>query len=113
MTPVNVRVEEVSATNITVRWDDPRLIWLTCSGLAGYRVQWTAVPGGENQYHKAQGLSEAHLSGLTPFSKYSITVAAVNEEGQVMGPYSEPLIVQTDEDSEFCYGITFYFHTSI
>ena len=39
------------------------------------------------------------LTGLTPFTIYSIRVAAVNEEGDI-GVYSDPITEQTGEDSE-------------
>ena len=42
---------------------------------------------------------ETSLTGLTPFTNYSIQLAAVNEEDEV-GVYSDPLVRQTDEDSE-------------
>ena len=38
---------------------------------------------------------ETDLTGLTPSTKYSIAVAAVNEEGTV-GLYSDPTFVETD-----------------
>ena len=44
--------------------------------------------------------AETSLTGLIPFTDYSIQVAAVNEEGDV-GLYSHPLTRQTEEDSEF------------
>ena len=40
--------------------------------------------------------AETSLTGLTPFTGYSIQVAAVNEEGDV-GLYSEPLIRHTSK----------------
>ena len=39
-----------------------------------------------------------NLTGLTPFTNYSVQVAAVNERGT--GPYSTPLIVETLQDGE-------------
>ena len=43
--------------------------------------------------------AQATLTELTPFTNYSIQVAAVNEKGDV-GPYSDPVIEQTEEESE-------------
>ena len=63
------------------------------------------MSGGEVHYHEAEGLSEAHLTGLTPFTNYSIAVAAINKQGQVVGHYSQPLRVQTEEQSELCYSL--------
>ena len=43
--------------------------------------------------------AQVSLTGLTPFTNYSIQVAAVNEEGDV-GPYSDSIRGQTKEDGE-------------
>ena len=42
---------------------------------------------------------EVSLTGLTPFTNYSIEAAPVNDQGQV-GSYSGPVVTQTQEDSE-------------
>ena len=39
------------------------------------------------------------LTGLTPFTNYSIQVAPVNDQSQV-GSYSGPVVTQTQEDCE-------------
>ena len=39
------------------------------------------------------------VTGLTPYTNYSIKVAAVNIKG-FAGPYSNPIIAQTEEDSK-------------
>ena len=101
VTPTNVRVKAISATNISLTWDDVRL---TCCDIVGYRVEWTAVSDGKVQYQELAGApSQANLTGLTPFTNYSFAVAAVNKEGQVVGTFSQPLAVETDEDSKFEY----------
>ena len=41
---------------------------------------------------------EYNLTGLTPFTNYSLQVAAVNDRGT--GPYSTPLTVETLQDGE-------------
>ena len=55
-----------------------------------------------------------NLTGLTPFTSYSVQVAAVNDGGT--GPYSDPaLTVETLQDGEwsFIYRIQFvYCHTT-
>ena len=93
----------VSSTRINVQWDglDP------CRHVNGlivlYRVQYTDTRGvvqskdvpGDWDVDNAV----TSLTGLTPFTVYSIEVAAVNMEGEV-GVYSDPLVRQTDEDSE-------------
>ena len=42
---------------------------------------------------------EVSLTGLTPFTNYSIQAAPVNNQSQV-GSYSGPVVTQTQEDSE-------------
>ena len=42
---------------------------------------------------------EVSLTGLTPFTNYSIQVAPVNIFSQV-GSYSDPVVTQTEEESE-------------
>ena len=91
----------MSSTLITVQWDglDP------CRHVNGlivlYRVQYTEVASGVVQSNDVAGEwnvmnEETSLTGLSPFSSYSIQVAAVNEEGDV-GLYSEPLIRRTSK----------------
>ena len=93
----------VSSTEITVEWDglDP------CIHVNGhiemYRVRYTEASGvvqSKNEDIEWNVVdAETSLTGLTPFTSYSIQVAAVNEEGDV-GLYSDPLTRQTKEDSE-------------
>ena len=45
-------------------------------------------------------MTGANLASLTPFTNYSIAVAAVNREGQVVGLYSQNVTIQTHEHSE-------------
>ena len=93
-----------SSTVITVHWDglDP------CRHANGrivlYRIQYTEVASGVVKSVNVPGEwnvidAETSLTGLTPFTDYSIQLAAVNEEDEV-GVYSDPLVRQTDEDSE-------------
>ena len=42
--------------------------------------------------------TQYNLTGLTPFTNYSVQVAAVNDRGT--GPYSTPLTVETLQDGE-------------
>ena len=101
MAPRNVIATVMSSTVITVQWDglDP------CRHVNGlivlYRVQYTEVASGVVQSNDVAGEwnvmnAETSLTGLTPFTNYSIQVAAVNEEGDV-GLYSEPLIKRTSK----------------
>ena len=83
-----------------MEWDT-----VTCRARNGlitsYRVQYTAQPDGMVQTTQTED-QEITLTGLTPFTNYSIEVAAVNEEGDV-GVYSEPQYAVTDEDGKSDY----------
>ena len=99
--PRSVTATGVSFTVISLQWDglDP------CRHVNGlivlYRVQYTEVASGVVQSVDVTGEwnvmnAETSLTGLTPFTSYSIQVAAVNEEGDV-GLYSYPLTRQTSK----------------
>ena len=100
--PVDVTGEAVSSTVISVKWDHLRACRAGShlsanNSVLNAIVEYTTV-------HQIKELfattSEALLIGLTPFTNYTIKVAAVNERGDV-GPYSYPITVQTHEDGNF------------
>ena len=104
MAPTNVMTVVNSSTVITVQWDG----LMPCEDVNGliveYIVQYRAESSGVVQSIVQSGLwnvtkGQASLTGLTPFTNYSIQVAAVNEQGDV-GPYSDSIREQTKEDSE-------------
>ena len=104
MAPHNVRATVVSSTVISVQWDGLS----PCSQVNGliveYRVQYTAESSGVVQSIDQTGEwnvtgAEASLTGLTPYTNYSIQVAAVNEDGDV-GHYTVLTTVQTAEDGK-------------
>ena len=64
--------------------------------ITSYRVQYTVQPDGMVQTDQTED-REITLTRLTPFTNYSIEIAAVNEEGDV-GVYSEPMYAMTEED---------------
>ena len=86
-------------------------------GRRSLNVEWGTVPCPhqrgpiiEYRLHYTNGISEEEevllgeesrqhvLTGLTPFTNYSVQVAAVNDGGT--GPYSTPLTVETLQDGE-------------
>ena len=102
----NFRATAQSSSSISVQWDG-----LTpCRDVNGliveFRVQYRALPSDPVQ---TLSLSvqpemwnmpvEVSLTGLTPFTNYSIQAATVNKQSQV-GSYSDPVVTQTEEDSE-------------
>ncbi|CAI8054367.1 Protein sidekick-2 [Geodia barretti] len=96
---VNVTAEAVSSTVISVQWDHLRPCGPVSHLSVKFSVKYTAVPSEViNQTEELIVTStEAMLTGLTPYTNYSITVAVVNEMGNV-GPYSYPTTNQTLED---------------
>ena len=104
MPPRNLTAKVVNSTVISVQWDG-----LTpCSQVNGliveYRVQYTAESSGVVQSIDVAGewnviRAQTSLTGLTPYTNYSIQVAAVNEQGDV-GLYSDLIVTQTLEDSK-------------
>ena len=102
----NFRATAQSFSSISVQWD--RLT--PCRDVNGliveFRVQYRALPSGPVQtlshsvQHDMWNMPvEVSLTGLTPFTNYSIQVAPVNNQSQV-GSYSGPVVTQTEEDSE-------------
>ena len=95
----------MTSTVITV-WDGlPQNLCRHVNGrIVLYRVQYTEVASGVVQSKDEPGEWNIRnvvtsLTGLIPFTNYSIQIAAVNEEGDV-GPYTDPITRQTGEDSE-------------
>ena len=104
VSPRNVRVTVVSSTVISVQWDGLSPCTQVNGLIVEYRVQYTAESSGVVQSVDQTGKwnvtgAEASLTGLTPYTNYSIQVAAVNEQGD-MGRYSDPITVQTGEDGK-------------
>ena len=102
----NFRVRAQSSSSISVQWD--RLT--PCRDINGliveFRVQYRALPSGPVQTlsHFAQHDMwnmpvEVSLTGLSPFTNYSIQAAPVNNQSQV-GSFSDTVTTQTEEDSE-------------
>ena len=102
--PNNVKAVVKTSTVIVVQWNGLAPCVKVNGLIVGYRVQYTAESSGEIESIVHPGewnvtSAMVSLTGLTPFTNYFIQVAAVNEQGDV-GLYSEPVIVQTEEDSK-------------
>ena len=100
-----VQATAENSTSITVEWDHIA----RCRNINGlivrYAVRYQSLSGGREETAMVPGVwnmgGEATLTGLTPFTNYSIEVAAVNNQSDV-GEFSEPVITRTNEDSESC-----------
>ena len=94
----------MSSTVISVQWDGLNPCRHVNGLIVLYRVQYTEVASGVVQSKDEPGEwdirnVETSLTGLIPFTNYSIQIAAVNEDGDV-GLYTDPITRQTEEDSE-------------
>ena len=87
-------VSEVTSSSITVQWGP-----VDCADrngdITGYSVQYGEVGSGSTQTMPVSGGSatEATISGLMPFTTYSIQVAAETSVGT--GPYSDAITNKT------------------
>ena len=102
--PSNVTANGSSSTAILVEWEGLTQCRLVNGHIVGYRVQYGVQQSGGLVLTKAvtgnwSSGGETDLTRLTPSTKYSIAVAAVNEEGTV-GLYSHPVIVETESAGE-------------
>ena len=100
--PSNVKAIVQSSTVISVQWDGISPCTLVNGFIVKYRVEYTAngrTQSTEEATDDPRSGAETTLTGLTPFTTYSIRVAGVNAEGDI-GVYNDPITEQTEEDSE-------------
>ena len=98
--PGGVAAEAQSSREINVQWNGLSTCRLVNGRITGYRVMYTAngrsgtidVEQGDGEDWRSGG--EVTLTGLTPSTEYSISVAAVNENGDI-GVYSDPVTTLT------------------
>ena len=113
--PGDVRAEAESFTDISVQWSGLSNCRLVNGRITQYRVRYTAkyrvqyetcsttetrdytLGDGENWNNGGR----VTLTGLTPSTNYSISVAAVNEKGDV-GLYSDPVTTMTQQCTINC-----------
>ena len=78
---------------ITVQWEELEVDCIDRNGLIiGYRIR--AMTSGEDDRIETVGdVREATISGLSPSTEYTVSVAAVNSQG--LGPYSDVMMVET------------------
>ena len=109
--PRKVTATALSSTILLVQWSTIAICEYVNGPIYKYIVQYTSQPNGtlqikdkttDKRSHSQQWVSRGmniSLTELTPHTNYSIQIAALNTQGNV-GPYSAPIIGQTDEDSK-------------
>ena len=76
---------------IIVQWEEVDCIDRN-GVITSYRIR--AITSGEDDRIETVGdVREATISGLTPSTEYTVSVAAVNSQGT--GPYSDGMMVET------------------
>ena len=91
---------QVQSKSLTIEWDKVATSHQNES-ITGYRLRYSTSDGINYAIINITGEEDKQytLTELTPYIKYSVQVAAVNDEGT--GPYSEPiLIVETLQEGE-------------
>ena len=100
--PGDVRAEAESSTDISVQWSGLSYCRLVNGRITKYRVQYETCSTTETRdYTLGDGENwrsggRVTLTGLTPSTNYSTSVAAVNENGDV-GLYSDPVTTMTHQ----------------
>ena len=88
--PNSVSVSEVTSSSITVQWRSVRCIDRN-GDITGYRIR--AMTSGGDDRIVVDDVREATISGLSPSTEYTVSVAAVNS--QDTGPYSAGIVQST------------------
>jgi len=90
-------VTSVNPSSLRVSWQPPSEIDYN-GAITGYVIEYTRSGRSSDIVTVASGTMHT-ISGLVPFVEYSVTVAAVTNNGT--GKFSEPIVELSGEDSEF------------
>ena len=101
-TPQEITILDTTSTEITLQWREVPCVERN-GDIIGYTVRYSI--SGSIITLRNYSDTVATLVELTPFSIYSIEVAAFNVNGT--GPSSTPVYVRTDRDSEWMYRHTY------
>ena len=89
-----MRAEAESSTENSVQWSGLSTCRLVNGNIIKYRVRFRVSGGNETGEMETEGDwkegGRVVLTGLIPLSNYLISVAALNQNGDV-GPYSDPV----------------------
>ena len=100
--PGGLNITSVGRRSLSVMWGTVPCPYQR-GPITGYRLRYSNGTSIVNT--TGEGSRQYVLTGLTPFTNYSVQVAAVNDGGT--GPYSTPLTVETLQDGE-CVCITIF-----
>ena len=90
--PNSVSLSEVTSSSITVQWGAVPCIHRN-GDITGYSVL-LMTSGEDDRIVVVDDDREGTISGLTPSTEYTVSVAAVNSQGT--GPYSDGIVQSTN-----------------
>ncbi|XP_050445648.1 cell adhesion molecule Dscam2 isoform X4 [Cataglyphis hispanica] len=100
--PLNLAARALSSSEILVSWSPP-LAELRHGDIQGFNVGYKETSSNNPSYNFSsvsgdgeEGGGELRLTGLRPYTRYTLVVQAYNQVGP--GPLCEPLLTQTLED---------------
>ncbi|KAL6441312.1 hypothetical protein ACFW04_003518 [Cataglyphis niger] len=100
--PMNLAARALSSSEILVSWSPP-LAELRHGDIQGFNVGYKETSSNNPSYNFSsvsgdgeEGGGELRLTGLRPYTRYTLVVQAYNQVGP--GPLCEPLLTQTLED---------------
>ena len=97
--PQNVMVTSVNPASLMVSWQPPPMI--DHNGPITYMIQYTRVGTSDIMSVNVNSGTTHTISGLVAYVNYSVIVAAMNVNGT--GPFSNPVVQKSGEDSEQNY----------
>ena len=90
-------ITSVNPASLMVSWQPPPLVDHN-GPITGYVIQYTRVGSSDMMSVNVNSGTTYTISGLPVLTEYSVRVAAVNVDGT--GPFSNPMIERSGEDSE-------------
>ncbi len=95
--PVAPTSSATTSTSITITWTE-----LSCLGrngvITGYTIRYGLVNTSPTTIDHTSTDRSRVISGLTPFTNYTVSVRGVNSAG--VGNYSAEVVIRTDEARE-------------
>ena len=103
--PRDLSARDTSSTTIDLQWDDINCLDRNTE-ITGYIVRYGPTTSNDRAQVTASGdgiwataISRFTLTGLSPYTSYSIEVAGNSDFGH--GPFSDPIFQITDEACEY------------
>ena len=99
--PISVSVSEVTSSSITVQWGPVDCIHRNVD-ITGFTVRVSASGEAERTVSVDESVRETTMCGLTPFTEYTVSVAAGNSVD--IGVYSNMITIRTQGNEQTING---------